>query len=73
MDIAMQVHDMPRSKGQCGAKTRAGTPCERQPLQNGRCPRRGSLSTGPKTEAGKESMRRAASERMKGILDETEG
>lgn len=38
----------------CGAKTRAGTPCKRIDLyDNGRCRLHGGLSTGPKTAEGK--------------------
>ena len=41
----------------CGAKTRAGTPCKSFALKNksnGRCRLHGGLSTGAKTEAGKQ-------------------
>lgn len=39
----------------CGAKTRAGTPCKRRNLcDNGRCKLHGGMSTGPKTEKGKQ-------------------
>ena len=42
----------------CGAKTRAGTPCKLTALyEGGRCKWHGGLSTGPKTEAGKEQSR----------------
>jgi hypothetical protein len=42
----------------CGAKTRAGTPCKRRDIyQSGRCRLHGGLSTGPKTEAGREQSR----------------
>lgn len=42
----------------CGAKTRAGTPCKQKAVHdNGRCKLHGGLSTGPKTEAGKEQAR----------------
>ncbi|MES0385897.1 MAG: HGGxSTG domain-containing protein, partial [Hyphomicrobium sp.] len=37
----------------CNARTRAGHPCKRKALANGRCPNHGGLSTGPKTEAGR--------------------
>ena len=37
----------------CSARTRAGHPCKRKALKNGRCPNHGGLSTGPKTNAGK--------------------
>jgi len=43
----------------CGAKTRAGTPCKRRDVYpNGRCRLHGGLSTGPKSEAGKDAARR---------------
>lgn len=57
---------LPRSKrGTCGAKTRKGSPCQAPPVwnkitdkpRNGRCKLHGGLSTGPKTEAGKEAIR----------------
>ena len=39
---------------ECGARTRAGTPCKRKDLYiNGRCKLHGGLSTGPTTEEGK--------------------
>ena len=42
----------------CGAKTRAGTPCKITALYfGGRCKWHGGLSSGPKTEAGKEQSR----------------
>lgn len=57
---------MPREyRGTCGAKTRRGTSCKAPPVwnrlrdvpRNGRCKLHGGLSTGPKTEAGKEAIR----------------
>lgn len=40
---------------QCGAKTRAGTPCRRTDINsNGRCKYHGGMSTGAKTSEGKE-------------------
>jgi hypothetical protein len=39
----------------CGAKTRGGTPCKRRDLCDcGRCRLHGGMSTGPKTERGKQ-------------------
>ena len=39
---------------ECGARTRAGTPCKRNDIYiNGRCKLHGGLSTGPKTKKGK--------------------
>jgi hypothetical protein len=38
----------------CGARTKAGTPCQRPAVkQTGRCTRHGGKSTGPRTEAGR--------------------
>ena len=43
---------------QCGAKTKAGTPCKLTAIYlSGRCKWHGGLSTGPKTEEGKEQAR----------------
>ena len=42
----------------CGAKTRKGMPCQLTEIyDNGRCKWHGGLTTGPKTEAGKEQCR----------------
>ena len=42
----------------CGAKTRAGTPCQCKPEAGMlRCKLHGGKSTGPKTEAGREAIR----------------
>lgn len=54
-------------RGKCGAKTRKGTPCQAPPVwnkdydraRNGRCKLHGGLSTGPKTDAGKEAIKRS--------------
>jgi hypothetical protein len=43
----------------CGAKNRRGLACSRWAMRNGRCANHGGLSTGPKTRAGIESIRRA--------------
>jgi len=40
-------------KAVCGAKTRAGAPCQAKPLRSGRCKDHGGLSTGPSTEEGR--------------------
>lgn len=37
----------------CAAQTRAGPPCRRPAMVNGRCRNHGGLSTGPRTEAGR--------------------
>lgn len=41
-----------RKAPRCGAKTRAGTPCQCPAMANGRCRVHGGLSTGAKTAAG---------------------
>ena len=43
----------------CGAKARAGTPCQCPAMPNGRCRLHGGLSTGPKTAEGRERCRLA--------------
>ncbi|CAM4461051.1 MAG: hypothetical protein LEGION0403_FIIPPAGN_01332 [Legionella sp.] len=57
---------LPRKcRGICGAKTRKSTLCQAPPVWskvknqavNGRCKLHGGLSTGPKTEAGREAIR----------------
>jgi hypothetical protein len=47
------------SAPRCGAKTRGGTHCQCPAMRNGRCRLHGGLSTGPKTAAGIEAIRRA--------------
>lgn len=43
-----------KPKRVCGARTRAGTPCQCKKLYRGRrCKFHGGLSTGPRTPAGK--------------------
>jgi hypothetical protein len=38
----------------CGARTKAGTPCQRPAVKlTGRCSRHGGRSTGPRTDAGR--------------------
>ena len=54
-----------KNRGTCGAKTRQGTPCKAPPVWNitidkainGRCKLHGGMSTGAKTEAGREAIR----------------
>ena len=43
----------------CGAENRCGTPCGGPAMANGRCRLHAGLSTGPKTLAGIERIRRA--------------
>ena len=41
---------------QCGARTRAGTPCKRKGVgRGGRCVKHGGASTGPRTPEGRAS------------------
>jgi hypothetical protein len=47
----------------CGANTRRGSPCQCPAMANGRCRLHGGLSTGPKTVAGIERIRRAVTKR----------
>jgi len=53
----MQACELRRARNhgpRCGAKTRAGRPCDRKVvLGKTRCPNHGGLSTGPKTPEGK--------------------
>src|SRR5439155_13584945 len=51
-------------KQPCGARTRAGHSCRRKGLgRGGRCPNHGGMSTGPKTEAGRQRIAAAQRER----------
>jgi hypothetical protein len=43
----------------CGAKTRAGVPCQNWGMRNGRCRMHGGKSTGPRTSEGIERIRAA--------------
>lgn len=56
----------------CGAKTRKGTPCKRKDLhKSGRCKLHGGLSTGPRTEEGRERCRQAALRRWANVRAES--
>ena len=51
---------------QCGAKTRAGTPCKRKGIgRGGRCVKHAGMSTGPRTPEGMDAMRAARREYVK--------
>ena len=54
-EIGLATRFGPEWEGQrCGARTRAGTPCQRPAVkETGRCTRHGGKSTGPRTEAGR--------------------
>jgi hypothetical protein len=49
-------------KPKCGAKAKTNNhqPCKKFAMANGRCRLHGGLSTGPKTEEGKQKSRQAA-------------
>ena len=47
----------------CAAKTRTGRLCVRKPLTNGRCPNHGGLSSGPKSDAGRQRIAEAQKQR----------
>lgn len=58
---------------QCGARTRKGTPCKAPAvldfaygcyIRNGRCRMHGGLSTGPRTEAGRQRIAETSRQRM---------
>jgi len=66
----------PRSRrGTCGAKTRKGTLCQAPPVwnrgkdkaRNGKCKLHGGLSTGPKSDAGREAIRESNRRRRKHV------
>tara|TARA_R110000868_G_scaffold380784_4_gene647026 strand:+ start:20544 stop:20810 length:267 start_codon:yes stop_codon:yes gene_type:complete len=40
----------------CGAKARSGHPCKGFAMKNGRCKFHGGMSTGPKTDEGKQRI-----------------
>ncbi|MGE8943328.1 HGGxSTG domain-containing protein [Leptospira interrogans] len=50
----------------CGARTRAGHPCQRKGLgRGGRCPNHGGLSSGARTEEGRARISRAQKQRWR--------
>lgn len=53
------LKDKAQPTNTCGAKTRAGTPCQSPAMRNGRCRMHGGKSTGPRTEEGKRRQRLA--------------
>jgi len=49
----------------CGAYARTtGNPCQAKALTNGRCKNHGGLSTGPKTQKGRQAIAQATRQRM---------
>ena len=54
-------------KKRCGARTRTGKPCRALGTgRGGRCKNHGGMSTGPRTEEGRERCRQAALRRWHG-------
>jgi transcriptional regulator with XRE-family HTH domain len=47
----------------CAAKTRTGRPCLRKAMLNGRCRNHGGLSSGPKSDAGRQRIAEAQKQR----------
>ncbi len=62
-----------KSRGTCGAKTRKGLPCQAPPVwnkstdkaKNGRCKLHGGMSTGARTDKGREAIRESNRRRAK--------
>lgn len=64
-----------KKRGTCGAKTRKGSPCQAPPVwdknkdkdkaRNGLCKLHGGLSTGARTEKGREAIRESNRRRAK--------
>ena len=51
------MNDPAQTPIRCGAKTRSGVPCAKFPKEGKRrCRLHGGLSTGPKTDAGREAI-----------------
>ena len=51
------MNDPTQTPVRCGAKTRSGVPCAKFPMEGKRrCRLHGGLSTGPKTDAGREAI-----------------
>ena len=49
----------------CGAHARTtGNPCQAKALTNGRCKNHGGMSTGPKTQEGRQAIAQATCQRM---------
>ena len=47
----------------CAAMTRTGRACVRRAMANGRCPNHGGLSSGPRSEAGRQRISEAQKQR----------
>lgn len=55
----------PSKAPRCGARNRRDMPCQCPAMRNGRCRLHGGLSSGPKTKAGIERIRRAVTKHGK--------
>jgi len=54
-----------RQKVKCGAYARStGNPCQAKALPNGRCKNHGGMSTGPRTQEGRQAVAQATRQRM---------
>ena len=69
----LTVSEAKRPRIPCGARTRTGASCQRAALPSGRCPNHGGLSTGPRTDAGRQRIARAQRERWKRWRDQPSG
>jgi hypothetical protein len=75
---ASEPNETRKNRGICGAMTRRGTPCQAPPVwdkstdtaKNGRCKLHGGMSTGVRTEAGREAIRESNRRRKKPITAE---
>ena len=67
------ISDKKQKRGTCNAKTRKGSSCQAPPIwnktadkaKNGRCKLHGGLSTGARTEKGREAIRESNRRRAK--------
>lgn len=55
----IQRHPRKADRPKCGARTRKGSPCQAPSMPNGRCRMHGGLSTGARTEEGRQKIRDA--------------
>lgn len=54
-----------RLKTKCGAHARStGNPCQAKAMTNGKCKNHGGMSTGPKTQEGRDAIAQATRQRM---------
>jgi hypothetical protein len=54
-----------RLKTKCGAHARStGNPCQAKAMTNGKCKNHGGMSTGPKTQEGRQAIAQSTRQRM---------